>query len=312
MPQDSNFYRVYKLAYQDRSESLKALILLALIVSFLCLASLLFIGVIKFFSWNYLISAAILWFLVFALLPIFFLVMPKLHFYFGTLLISIISFAPILLQQKINYYLFAVMGGLFILLILSGWRMKSESNSLIDLNFGRIVAKGSLLLSLSLFLIIGTLLYFDRPQIDLTKFNWHLPAINGITLEGKVDDILKTYIEKQTTNLGIVGSAASQLLLKQTRESLSQMLGFQISGQETIFSLIRDYFKAKWQSFSLVIKLIVYLTMASFCFSLIALFNSVFSMILTIVSWLLLKLLILVKYLKIKRVGVEKEEVGLV
>jgi hypothetical protein len=309
---ESNFYRVYKLAYQDRSESLRALILLAIIISLLSLASLMFVGVIRLFSLYYLISAGALWLVVFALLPIFFLVVPRNHFYLGILLFSVIPFVPIFLEQKNNNYLFAVMGSLFVLLILSGWRMKSESNNLIELNLPRIIGKGSLLLSLSILLIIGTLLYFDRPKVDITKFNWNIPSINGVSVNGKIDDILKSLIEKQTSNLGVVGNAASSLLLKQTKESLSQMTGLEISGQETIFSLIVNYFKSRWQSFSLVVKLIIYVTIASLVFSLVTLFNSIFSIILTLMSWLLLKFLVLIKYLKIKRVGVEKEEVGLV
>jgi len=50
MPQDSNFYRVYKLAYRDRSEFLKSLILVALIISGLSLASLFSLGVLKNFN----------------------------------------------------------------------------------------------------------------------------------------------------------------------------------------------------------------------------------------------------------------------
>lgn len=312
MTPESNFYRVYKLAYRDRNESLKALILLAIIISFLSLASLMFVGVIRLFSWYYLISAGVLWLLGFALLPIFFLVVPRSQFYLGILLFSIIPFVPIFLERNNNNYLFAVMGCIFVLLILSGWRMKSESNNLIELNLPRIIGKGSLLLSLSILLIIGTLLYFDRSKVDISKFNWNTLNINGVSVNGKIDDILKSFIEKQTSSLGAVGNTASSLLLKQTKESLSQMTGLEISGQETIFSLIANYLKSRWQSFSLGMKLIIYAIIVSLGFSVVALFNFIFSIILTLMSWLLLKLLILIKYLQIKRIGVEKEEVGLV
>jgi len=61
---------------------------------------------------------------------------------------------------------------------------------------------------------------------------------------------------------------------------------------------------------TLQIKLIIYLLFFSFAWSLLILFNYVFSLLVIIVSWLLLNLFLVVKYLQIKRVGVEKEEIA--
>ena len=310
MAQDSNFYRVYKLAYRDRSESLKSLILIAIIVSLLSLASLFFVGIIRIFSWNYLISAIVFLVISFALLPIFFLVAPKSQLYLSIGLFSIIPFIPILLQHTANNYLFIVIAGLFIAFLLSSWRMKSEANSLIDLNFPRIISKGIIFLSIATLLIIGTLAYFNKTDIDFSKFNFSTINVAGISSATTIDEIIKSYLEKQASTLGSLSKSASNLLLKQTKENLSQMFGIPISGSETISALIINYFKVHWLSFSLGIKILMAVLILSLIFSLIGLFNTVFSIIINIASWLIFKLLILIKYLKIKKIGVEKDEIA--
>ena len=310
MAQDSNFYRVYKLAYRDRSESLKSLILIAIIVSLLSLASLFFVGIIRIFSWNYLITAIVFLVISFALLPIFFLVAPKSQLYLSIGLFSIIPFIPILLQAAANNYLFIVIAGLFVAFLLSSWRMKSEANSLIDLNFPRIISKGIIFLSIATLLIIGTLAYFNKTDIDFSKFNFSTINVAGISSATTIDGIIKSYLEKQTRNLGSLSNSASNLLLKQTKDNLSQMFGIPISGNETISTLIINYFKAHWLSFSFGVKILMAALILSLIFSLISLFNTAFSIIINITSWFIFKLLILIKYLKIKKIGVEKEEIA--
>ena len=309
MAQDSNFYRVYKLAYRDRSESLKSLILIAIIVSLLSLASLFFVGIIRIFSWNYLITAIVFLVISFALLPIFFLVAPKSQLYLSIGLFSVVPFIPILLQATANNYLFIVIAGLFVAFLLSSWRMKSEANSLIDLNFPRIISKGIIFLSIATLLIIGTLAYFNKTDIDFSKFNFSTINVVGISSATTIDGIIKSYLEKQTRNLGSLSNSASNLLLKQTKDNLSQMFGIPISGNETISALIINYFKTHWLSFSFGVKILMAVLILSLIFSLISLFNTVFSIIINITSWLIFKILILIKYLKIKTIGVEKEEI---
>jgi len=335
MPQDSNFYRVYKLAYKDRSEFLKTLILVALIISGLSLASLFSLGVLKNFNpstslridFNLLIWAGILWLISFSLLPIFFLAAPKMQFYFFNLIFSFIPFIPIFLDKAWDTNIFFVIGAILLTTLFAGWRMKTEANSLIELNFSRIISKGIIFLSLAFFIILGSLIYFERNNLDLSKYKDYLfsrfaqnnvnslisPSfgfLGNINFGGTIDDILKTYISTQTSKLGIIGEPAKKLLLEQTRNSLSQMIGLPISGRETIANLIVNYFKSHWQAMSLPIKLIFYLLLLSLAWSLLALFNYVFSLLVIILSWLLLKLFLAVKYLQIKRVGVEKEEIA--
>jgi hypothetical protein len=317
MPQDSNFYRVYKLAYQDRSESLKSLILVAIIISGLSLASLLTLGVMKNFNLSLLIGASALWLISFSLLPIFFLVAPKTHFYFFGLLFSMMPFLPIVLDKTWDQNLIFVILAIIISLFLSGWKMKAEANNLIDLNLSRIISKGVMFLSLIFFIILGSLVYFERNNLGLDKYQFNnliAPAnnlVSNINLGGTVDDILSGYLKTQTSQLGSLGISAQQLLLKQTRESLSQMIGLPITGKETITSLIIDYFKTHWSTMSLPLKLVVYFLVLSTVWSVLILFNYIFSFVIIISSWLFLKFLILVKYLQIKRVGIEKEEVAL-
>jgi hypothetical protein len=337
MPQDSNFYRVYKLAYRDRSEFLKSLILVALIISGLSLASLFSLGVLKNFNpstslridgeqsrtinLNLLIWAGILWFISFSLLPIFFLAVPKHQFYFFSLLFCFIPFIPIFLDKAWDTNIFLVIGVILLINLLAGWRMKTEANSLIKLNFPRIISKGMIFLSLAFIIILGTLIYFERDNLDLSRININNlvnlfgGALNAprptLNVGGTIDDILKVYIATQTNKLGIIGEPAKELLLEQTRSSLSQMIGLPITGKETISNLIVSYFKNHWQGMPLQIKLIIYLLLLSIAWSLLAMFNYVFSVLVIILSWLLLKLFLAVKYLQIKRQGVEKEEIAL-
>ena len=317
MPQDSNFYRVYKLAYRDRSEFLKTLILVTLIISGLSLASLFSLGVLKDFNLNLLIWAGVLWLISFSLLPIFFLTAPKMQFYFFSLIFSFIPFIPIFLDKAWDTNIFFVIGAILLTIFFAGWRMKTEANNLIELNFSRIISKGIIFLSLALVIILGSLIYFERNSLDLSRININnlisssFGSFGGsFQFGGTIDDILNTYISTQTSKLGIIGEPAKKLLLEQTRNSLSQMIGIPISGKETISNLIVNYFKDHWQGMTLQIKLIIYLLLLSIAWSLLALFNYVFSLLMIIVSWLLLKLFLVVKYLQIKRVGVEKEEIA--
>jgi len=316
MPQDSNFYRVYKLAYRDRSEFLKSLILVALIISGLSLASLFSLGVLKNFNLNLLIWAGVLWLISFSLLPIFFLVAPKMQFYFFSLVFSFIPFIPIFLDKAWKMNIFFAIGAILLTNLFAGWRIKTEANSLIELNFSRIISKGIIFVSLAFFIILGSLIYFERNNLDLSKYNFNgligssFSFLGNINFGGTIDDILNTYIATQTNKLGIIGEPAKKLLLEQTRNSLSQMIGLPISGQETIFNLIVNYFKTHWQTMTLQIKLVFYLLLFSIAWGLLTLFNYVFSFLVIIMSWLLLKLFLAVKYLQIKRVGVEKEEIS--
>lgn len=317
MSQDSNFYRVYKLAYRDKSEFLKSLILVALIISGLSLASLFSLGVIKNFNLNLLIWTGILWLISFSLLPIFFLVTQKIQFYLFSFIFSFIPFIPIFLDKAWNINIFLVIGAILLINLLAGWRMKAETNVLIKLSFPRIISKGIIFLSLALIIILGTFVYFERNTLNSAKIDIDGLISNSSSsfgesfqFGGTIDDILKTYISTQTGQLGIIGEPAKKLLLEQTRDKLSQMLGIQISGKETISNLIVKYFKDHWQGMSLQIKLIIYPLLLSIAWSLLVLFNYVFSFLTITMSWLLFKLFLVIKYLQIKKVGVEKEEIA--
>jgi hypothetical protein len=315
MPQDSNLYRVYKLAYKDRSEFLKLLILVAIIISGLSLASLFSLGALKNFNLNLLIWAGILWLISFSLLPFFFLTAPKNQFYFFSLLFCFIPFIPIFLDKAWDINIFFVIGAILLTNLFAGWRMKAEANSLIKLNFSRVISKGIIFISLAFFIILGSLIYFERNNLDLSKYNLNgligssFGFLGNINFGGTIDDILKTYISTQTSKLGIIGEPAKELLLEQTRSSLSQTIGVTISGEETISNLIVNYFKNHWQGMSFQIKLIIYLLLLSTAWTLLALFNYVFSVMVIILSWSLLKLFLAIKYFQIKKTGVEKEEI---
>jgi hypothetical protein len=272
---------------------------------------------LKNFNLNLLIWTGILWLISFSLLPIFFLVAPKHQFYFFSLLFCFIPFIPIFLDKTWDTNIFLVIGVILLINLLAGWRMKTEANILIKLDFSRIISKGIIFLSLALIIILGTLVYFERNSLDFSKINIikmfgaSFGYFRGSFHFGvKIDDILKTYISTQTSKLGIIGEPAKKLLLEQTRSSLSQTIGITISGEETISNLIVNYFKNHWQGMSLQIKLIIYLLLLSTAWTLLVLFNYVFSVMVIILSWSLLKLFLAIKYFQIKKIGVEKEEIA--
>lgn len=316
MPHDSNFYRLYQLAYRDRSESLKALVLLVILLCGFSFASLLFLGVVRNFNWKLCLITSILWLVIFSLLPLFDLVVPKSHFYFGNLLFSFFSFLPLFLTQQVNLTLFYLIGILTVILYFAGWRLQAESQNLVGLNLARIISKGALAFTLALLIILGSLLYLSRElnlgQESLLHLTRGLPFKQPTTRT--VDSLLQPLIEKQLNLLADskTKGAASNLILEQTRQSLSQLIGIPLSGEETIGEVIVSYFKTHWSTFSLLIKTIFLLLLLSLVFSLVNIFNFFFSTLVIMVSWLLLKLLIATKYCHIKMVGIEKEELTLV
>jgi len=136
-----------------------------------------------------------------------------------------------------------------------------------------------------------------------------IQPFSNLQLSGTIDDILGQYIEQQTPDLGAFDSIVKQPLLQQTKLKLSEFLKYPVSGKEKLSSLIIEVLKSRWQTFSPVLKIGVGALVFLFMISFLRFFNIIFSIILIAVSWVFLQILLSLKYLKIKRVGVEKQEI---
>jgi len=130
-----------------------------------------------------------------------------------------------------------------------------------------------------------------------------------LQLSGTVDDILGKYIQQQVPDLGDFSPIINQPVLQETKSKLSEFLKYPVTGKEKLSSLIVEALKSRWQTFSSLLKvgfgILVFLIALSF----LKFFNIIFSVILIAVSWIFLQILLSFKYLKIKRVGVEKQEI---
>ena len=323
MNQESNFYRVYQLAYSDRTQSLKSLILVAILLSLFSIASLLFLGGLNTANYQLLIVSGILWFLGFSLLPLFYLVAPKSQIFLSPFIFGAAFFAPLLALQNYNLILLYIYLSVLVLLFISVFRLKGEADTLINLNLARLISKVSFLFTLIIFIIIGTLIYYDYTNISFINSSTHIETIannylskfspdNNIKLDDSIDNLLARYINQQIPTSSLANKSMNQLLLIQTRTTLSQMLNVPLTGKETLWEVIKKYFTSHWENFSLLVKIGVGFLIVSSIFSLISLCSSVFNFIFTILSYTLLKILVAIKYIKIKMVGVEKEELSLV
>lgn len=319
MPQESNFYRIYKLAYKDRNDFIKLIILGLLIVSGLSLASLFSLGVLKYFSLNFLIESIVLWLITLSLLSLFFLLSSNKYIYLFSLVFGLAPFLPIFLNRNWDNNILFVSGAIIILSVFASWRIKGEANNLIELNFGRIISKGSIFLSLIVFVTLISLVYFEWSSLNNFGDNllsiWNkieIPGLSKISFNNKntIDDILNVYLGLQAQKLNLRDESVKRILLEQTKNNLSQIIGIPISGKETVINLVINYFKDNWQKMSLQMKLIFYLLGLSILWSIFSIFNYIFSNLIIVFSWLLLKLLLMIKFLQIKRVGVEKEEIA--
>ncbi|MGB9763159.1 MAG: hypothetical protein ACPLW7_04010 [Minisyncoccia bacterium] len=322
MNQESNFYRVYRLAYSDRTQSLKSLILLAVLLSLFSIASLLFLVGLNTNDYKALIISGLFWILGFSLLTIFYLVAPKSQLFLGLLLFGAAFFVPLVPLKNYDQFLLYLYLGIVVLLMISYFRFKGEADSLINLNLSRIIGKISLLFTLILFITLVSLIFYDRYnisflnnpiEIEKTISNYLTKTNPGfeINFSNNLDNLLSKYINQQSHSLNI-NKSVNQILLNQTRQTLSQMLNIPLTGKETILEIIQKYFILNWNNFNINLKIVIGFLVFSVVLSLIGFINYFLNIIFTILGFSLLKFLLAIKFVKIKMVGIEKEELSLV
>ena len=323
MAKNPNFLNSYKLAYQDRTIFFKNSIIGILIVACFALGSLFFVGLLQNFTNGNLIGVCIFWIIGLCLLPIFFLVLPIKGFLFWNLIISASAFIPLLLSHQWDKILWLIWGLIFVLFLLSRIRIKMEYNALINLQWIRIVGKGSFYILLALVISLFALTYFHGNAIFIEQGG--IKALDSIfsragaiqpysdlQLLGTIDDILGKYIYKQIPEdqkePGI-GPIPYEILLAQAKSELSEFLKYSVTGKEKLSSLIVGVLKSRWQTFSSLLKIGASVLAFLFMISFLKFFNIIFAVILVAISWIFLQILLSIKYLKIKRVGVEKQEI---
>lgn len=320
MPNDSNLLDVYKLATRDRTIFLKNSLLGILIVVSFAFGSFFFSGLLKNFTTINLITTCIFWLIGLCLLPIFFLVLPFKNSLIWNLIIGTAPFTPLFFNYQTGKILWLFWGIVFTLILFSNLRTKTEYNALISLQWIRIVGKGSFYIFLVLVIALSALIHFQaKPEFIeqgsikiLDSFFSRSAKVNqtvfGIEAVGTIDEILKSYIQKQTAEFGVLSSMVDQTLLEETKSKLSQILNYPVTGEEKISSFIVEWLKFRWQNFSFALKAISALFIFLIALSLLKFLNIIFSIILIAFSWVFLQLLLSSKYLKIKRIGIEKQE----
>jgi len=320
MTKNPNFLNSYKLAHQDRTIFLKNSIFGVLIVACFALGSLFSIGLLQNFTNANLIGACIFWIIGLCLLPIFFLLLPLKDFLFWNIAISFSAFIPLFLNHQWNKDIWLIWGIVFVLFLLSRTRIKMEHNALIDLRWIRIIGKSSFYILLALVISLSTLAYFQKNTASIEQegtkildsifsYKGIMQPFSSLQLSGTIDDILGKYIQQQTPDLGGFNSIISQPILQQTKTKLSEFLKYPVAGNEKLSTLIIGSLESRWQTlssyFKMIFGIIIFLSTLSF----LKFFNIIFSAILIAISWVFLQILLSFKYLKIKRVGIEKQEI---
>ena len=320
MTKNPNFLNSYKLAYKDRTIFLKNSIFGILIVACFALGSLFFIGLLQDFANVNLIGTCIFWITGLCLLPIFFLLLPLKDFLLWNIVVSFSALIPLLFSHQWNKVLWLIWAIIFVLFLLSRIRTRMEYNALINLHWVRIVSKSSFYVFLTLVISLSTLTYFQVNTVSVeqegTKILDSIFSRTGIMqpfsnlkLSGTVDDILGQYIKQQAPDLGEFNSIINQPILQQTRAQLSEFLKYPVTGNEKPSTLIVESLKSRWQTFSSYLRIMFGIIIFLTAFSFLKFFNIIFSVILIAISWVFLQILLSLKYLKIKRVGIEKQEI---
>jgi hypothetical protein len=323
MEQESNLYKAYKLAHRDRTVFIKNSILAIAIIICFGLGSIFFLSFLNSFANSNLVMAILFWLVGLSLLPIFFLIVPLESFLIWNVAFSAVPFLPFLFRAKWNYYLFIISGFLFLFLFISRSIIQGENNILLDLKWMRVVSKGSLVLLLAFVVIIASLAYFQgKPgQIEqssekvldyLLAQSEGVQAAFGLQLTGTIDEILENYIEKQISELDDSLQASfidKEEFLIQSRADFSEFFGISLTGEEKLSSLLIEWVKVRWQVISPALKFALAFFLLLIILSFLRFVNIVFSIVLAGVSWVLIQILISLKYLKIKRIGVEKQEI---
>ncbi len=323
MAQESNFYRLYRLANQDRIQSFKTSFLAITIFACFALGSLLTMGLSKNFSWKFLGGGVASWSIGFALLLVLTLVSSTRDFTLWAIPLSFVVFLPLYLQHQISRPVLLSVAAIFVLLLLNRWKIRREYNALINLNWGRIVRRGSFLFTVILIIIGFVLLFFSSSSLSWQKIGTKasdalisstqtsfFAMLPHFSLTETIDEILNKYAKQQLIQSGLeegMDSMVSEPLLQSMKSNLSGTINYPIKGNETIPELVVNWFKAKWPTFPLPIKVGIGILVFFLFWSLINFLDSLLFLILLLEVSLIIQLLTALKFIKVSHSNVEKE-----
>jgi len=316
---ESDIYRIYRLAQKDVKGFYKSILLIVILAAIFVFFSLLVINTIRNFTLFSLISSSLLGIFGFALLTIFVLSAGFKHIFFGLIIFTLSFFLPVFLSKCVEVWLLYVIVGVFILLGLYCLSIRGEANVLTSLNWPRIVKKGSIFLSWAVVILLIFFFYFtftSQGEEFKTKLSggldfvlsrfWKAPE--GINFSGTVDDLLKGFIKKQEMGVSAnVQKSLEESLLKETRANVSKFLSVPLKGNEKVSQVLINFVFTKWQTISPALKWVFYLIIFLVLYSLVSLFNFVFSYLVVIFSWIGKEILSRLKVVRIERKGIEKE-----
>lgn len=315
MEQQSNFLNVYKIAHKERALFLKNSFLGALITICFVLGSFCFGELLNDLNVVNAIGFGIFWLIGLGLLPVLFLALPWRDFLIWNFIISFSAFIPLMLGHHFGRAVWLLAAAVFLSLLWAMARMRNEYNATINLQWNRIVEKGSLAVFLGWILILAAFLYFHgvnfswEQTLDSAMTGWTTMQPSSWQISGTVDDILNNYLDQQISGLGALGSTGGASILEGAKSQLSDLFGYSVSGEESLPTLVVKIFQSRWESFPFAGKIGVAFFAFLFVLNILKFFNVIFSVILMAVSWLLFQILLSGKYLSIQRIGVEKQKI---
>lgn len=322
---ESNLLRVYQLAQKDIKGFWKAIIFILVLAVLFAFSSLFLINNFKNFSLGALILSIVFLVLSFSLLSIFALATRLSYLFFGLAIFSFAIFTPVFLAKFLLGWVWYLIILSFVLLVLYCLNIRSESGMLIRLNWGRIIKKGSIFISWLVVILLIFFFYFafigegeamknklgkglEFLLVKTTK----VPTLESFSFEGTVDQLIKSFVQKQTLPETVKGNKIlEEALIKETRGNISKFLGIELKGEEKISDLVINFIFNKWQALSASLKWVFYAIIFLVSFSVVSLFNFVFSYLLIIFSWLLKEILVSLKVINTEHKGIEKEFLSL-
>ncbi|HPS28285.1 MAG TPA: hypothetical protein PLX10_00450 [Candidatus Paceibacterota bacterium] len=370
--QENDFYRVYRMAYSDKrlfyKQSLTVLFLIILtafvgITGYSFLSQEPILGTV-FSLWVPLV----LLLLLLAFVPLVFFTFRAKHLTFlilFTILLALCLVLQISLKGTVYWQLMFPLLAYVALVLIGVGRMKMTAENQIDFSWWQINKVGArffIYAYICLTFVFG--FWMVRNGSIKHNLDWEkvftqsvskqmkhiIPQVN---LEGSVDDLLTSIIDKQfsenpvtivpnnelppviaTTTTTILSpnkkikttttkvktppttvpnynALAAQeatrqktILLASTRSQLAKILGIEVSGQETIFGLMKKFIVTKFNTWGPVITSLLVLVLGLAAWQLINLSVLIVYFFTSLLSCLLLKILLSTKFLQFKTVNI--------
>ena len=272
-----------------------------------------------------------IWLIGISLLPISFLVFSFTDFLIINLGVSIIPFIFFIIKGQVNIFLFAIIGIIYFLFLVSQINIRLENNNLVGFNWQRIVSKGSFSLLLGLVVILSSLIYFTNrieileqggekllDKIIIQTMIINAPDSSEDSDAGTVNKILNNYLESKLANLEEIDlqevnaeeiEKQQETFLEGLRNNLAEMLKIPLTGQEKVSALVINWVKDYWQKTASLLRLSLILLGIILALNILKFINIFFALILVLFSWILREILIAIKFLTLKSKGVEKKEI---